>query len=336
MRRLSGKIASIGLCENDWLRLTGDDHRQVQSMRWSVVMRLILLAAMMCGVAAGAQAADLSDLPILRGAVTDSGSHSRRNWDGWYAGGQVGYTSADMDFSHSVKTLTNFMLRNSVLEDPVSQWSLLSKNHAQATGFGGFVGRNWQWDEVVVGVEANYNYMNSLASSSTNSMSLNIVNPAGENTPAGHTHTYSTTLSGTASLQIKDVVTFRGRAGWVAGDFLPYMFGGLAVGRVDTARAATVSYTKFDDYDQTTQSVVGGVLVSTTTHIKQQIGAGSVSAAEHRTNSFVAGWTAGLGTEYNLWGNLFMRAEWEYVRFMSVKDTSFSTNNVRAGLGYKF
>ena len=303
-------------------------------------MRRFLLAAMMCGVAAGAQAADLSDLPILRGAVTDGMTHSARNWDGWYAGGQVGYSSADMDFSHSVKTLTNFMLRNSVLQDPVSQWSLLSKNHAQATGFGGFVCRNWQWDQVVLGVEANYNYMNSLASSSTNSMSLGIVNPTGENPPAGHTHTYDTTLTGSASLQIKDVVTFRGRAGWAAGDFLPYMFGGLAVGRVDTARSATVSYTKWDDYDQTNQTTVifNGVPVTTTTttHITSQIGAGSVSNAEHRTNSFVAGWTAGLGTEYNIWGGLFMRAEWEYVRFMSVKDTSFSTNNVRAGLGYKF
>ena len=303
-------------------------------------MRRFLLAAMMCGVAAGAQAADLSDLPILRGAVTDGMTHSTRNWDGWYAGGQVGYTSADMDFSHSVKTLTNFMLRNSVLQDPVSQWSLLSKNHAQATGFGGFVGRNWQWDQVVLGVEANYNYMNSLASSSTNSMSLGIVNPTGENPPAGHTHTYDTTLTGRASLQIKDVVTFRGRAGWAAGDFLPYMFGGLAVGRVDTARSATVSYTKWDDYDQTNQTTVifNGVPVTTTTttHITSQTGPVSISNAEHRTNSFVAGWTAGLGTEYNIWGGLFMRAEWEYVRFMSVKDTSFSTNNVRAGLGYKF
>jgi len=46
-----------------------------------------------------------------------------------------------MDFSRSAKGLTNFMLRNSVLQDPVSQWSALSKNHAQATGFGGFVGQ---------------------------------------------------------------------------------------------------------------------------------------------------------------------------------------------------
>ena len=37
-----------------------------------------------------------------------------------------------------------------------------------------------------------------------------------------------------------------------------------------------------------------------------------------------------------LWGNLFMRGEWEYVRFLNVKDITFSTNNVRLGLGYKF
>jgi len=106
MRRLSGKIVPIGTSENDWLRLTGDDQRKFQSMRWSVVMRLILLAAMMmCGVAAGAQAADLSDLPILRGAVTDSLSTSRVNWQGFYIGGQGGYGSSDENFKGSNATM---------------------------------------------------------------------------------------------------------------------------------------------------------------------------------------------------------------------------------------
>ena len=50
----------------------------------------------------------------------------------------------------------------------------------------------------------------------------------------------------------------------------------------------------------------------------------------------MAGWVAGLGMDYMLWRNLFLRGEWEYVRFVSVKDISFSTNNLRAGIGYKF
>jgi opacity protein-like surface antigen len=224
------------------------------------------------------------------------------------------------------------MERNSVLQDPIAQWSLLSKNHAQATGFGGFVGRNYQWDDIVLGVEANYNFINSLASSSTNSMERLIVNPSGETPPVGHTHTYDTTLTGSAALQIKDVITFRGRAGWAGGDFLPYMFGGLAVGRVDAQRSATVSYNKYDDYDTTT-TVAG---VTTTTHHTDFLGSSSQSQSERRNNDFVLGWTAGLGFEYMMWGSLFMRAEWEYLHFLSVKDIAFSANNLRFGVGYKF
>ncbi len=297
-------------------------------------MRRLVLAAMMFGAVSGARAADMPD--FLRGSI--SSAPPTRNWAGWYAGGQVGYTSAEMDFSHSVKALSNFTLRNTVLQEPVSQWSLLSKNHAQAAGFGAFVGRNYQWDDLVFGVEANYNYMTSLSSSSANSMRLNIVNPTGEIPPSGHTYTYDTSLEGSASLQVKDVVTFRGRAGWAVDDFLPYIFGGLAVGRVDVARSATVAYSKFDTYSVPSISIVNGAAVVTGTTLRTDpLGSQSYPAAtEHRTNSFVAGWTAGLGMEYNLWGNLFVRAEWEYVRFMSVKDTSFSTNSARAGLGYRF
>jgi outer membrane immunogenic protein len=235
--------------------------------------------------------------------------------------------------SHAPQSQTNFMLRNSVLQAPVSDWQLLSRNHAQTTGFGAFVGRNYQWDDLVVGVEANYNYMSSLSSSSTNSMTLSIVNPAGENPPAGHTHTYVTTLSGNASLQVKDVVTLRGRAGWATGNFLPYMFGGLAVGRVDAARTASVSYDKYDDYDVVIQNGPNTITV----HQQDYLGSNAYPVSvERRTNSFVAGWTAGLGVEYMLWGNVFMRGEWEYVQFLKVKDMSFSTNNVRLGMGYKF
>ena len=295
-------------------------------------MRRFLLAAVMFGAVPGAQAADLPDLPVLRGSFPEGLSTATRNWDGWYAGGQIGYTSGDMDFSHSVKSLTNFIERNSVLQAPLADWAVLSKNHAQASGFGAFVGRNWQWEDLVFGLEANYNYLTNLQSSSTNSLTRLIVNPAGENPPAGHTHTYVTTLAGSAGLQLKDVATFRGRAGWSTGDALPYLFGGLAVGRVDVARAVTVSFNKFDDFD-TTQTVG---LVTTTTRNTVFLGSSSQSSQERRSNSFVAGWVAGLGMEYMLWGNMFMRGEWEYVRFLSVKDISFSTNNLRVGIGYKF
>jgi outer membrane immunogenic protein len=296
-------------------------------------MRRFLLAAMVFGAASGAQAADLSDLPILRGSLPGGLSTATRNWDGWYAGGQVDYSSANMDFSQSVVGLTNSIFRNSVLQVPTSQFSLLNKANVQGTGFGAFVGRNYQWDDLVFGFEANYNYMTSFAGSSSASLGpLQIVNPTGQVSPPGVTTTYAVKLTGTATAQIKDAVTFRGRAGWATGNFLGYVFGGLAVGRMDVSRTVTSDVTRRDDI--TTTSALG----VTTTVIGPTLPVPSVSQtrSQERTNNFVAGWAGGLGMEYLLWDNVFMRGEWEYVKFLSVMNTPIALNSVRAGLGYKF
>src|SRR5260370_16578093 len=50
-------------------------------------MRRILLAAVMLGAAAGAHAADMPDLPILRGAFTEGPAAAPVYWQGYYIGG---------------------------------------------------------------------------------------------------------------------------------------------------------------------------------------------------------------------------------------------------------
>jgi len=299
-------------------------------------MRGFLLAVVMIGAVSTAQAADMPDLSVLRGSVPPSLSSATRNWDGWYAGGQVGYTSSSMDFSQTVVGLTNFIFRNSVLQQPTSTWSLLNKNSPQGTGFGAFAGRNYQYDDLVFGFEANYVYLNKLASSSTSSISLGIVNPPGSSPPPNHTYTYETSLTGTAALQIKDVVTLRGRAGWATGNFLPYLFGGVAVGRMDVSRSVTTNVVLRDDATETVTDQFGNTTTINLPPVFSNIPSLSQSDSEERTNSFVAGWTAGLGMEYMLWGNVFMRGEWEYIKFLSVKNTSVSMNSLHAGIGYKF
>jgi opacity protein-like surface antigen len=296
-------------------------------------MRRFLLAAVMFGAASGAQAADLSDLPILRGSFPGGLSTATRNWDGWYAGGQVDYSSANIDFSQSVVGLTNSIFRNSVLQQPTSQFSLLNKANIQGTGFGAFVGRNYQWDDLVFGLEANYNYMNRFAGSSVGSIGpLQIVNPTGQVSPPGVTTTYAVKLTGTAAAQIKDAITFRGRAGWATGNFLPYVFGGLAVGRMDVSRTVTSAVTRRDDITSTDAFGVITTVIGPTLPVPSV----SQTRSQERTNNFVVGWTGGLGLEYLLWGNVFMRGEWEYVKFLSVMNTPIAMNSVRAGIGYKF
>jgi opacity protein-like surface antigen len=291
------------------------------------------LAVVMFGAVSGAQAADMPD--FLRGSIP--AAPVTRNWDGWYVGGQVDYSSAHEDFSRTTLSLTNTIFRNSVLQDPVSQFNVLPKIDVQGSGFGAFVGRNYQWDDLVFGVEANYTYLTNLSSSVLGTLGpLAIPSPAGTTAPPGHTYTYNVTLAANAALQIKDVLTFRGRAGWATGNFLPYVFGGLAVGRMDIARSVSSTVTRRDDSFATVVDAFGNVTTIPTGSVTLPIPQQSLAVKEERTNSFVAGWTGGLGMEYMLWGNVFMRGEWEYIKFLSVKDTVVTLNSVRAGIGYKF
>ena len=64
-------------------------------------MRRLLLVAVMFGAASVAQAADMPDLPFLRGSFTEGLSASRPNWQGFYVGGQAGYGSSDAKFAGS-------------------------------------------------------------------------------------------------------------------------------------------------------------------------------------------------------------------------------------------
>jgi outer membrane immunogenic protein len=293
-------------------------------------MRRVLLAVTMFGVASGAQAADMPD--FLRGSIPAEPTPTR-TWDGWYAGGQVGYASTNTDFSQSLVGLTNFIYRDSVLEGPTSQLSALGKSNSQGTGFGAFVGRNYQWDDLVFGVEANYNYFNSLKGSSASSIGpLQYSFPPGQFTNANDTPTFTVTLKGDATVQIKDAITFRGRAGWATGNFLPYIFGGLAVGRVDIQRNVTSATTRRDDISTTDLLGNTTITIGPTLAVPSQ----SLTQAQERTNDFVVGWTGGVGMEYVLWNSVFLRGEWEYIKFLSVMNTSITLNSVRAGIGYKF
>ena len=143
-------------------------------------MRRILLAMMVCGAAAGAQAADLSDLPILRGAVTDGLTTSRVNWQGVYIGGQAAYGTSNMNFTGSTKTVAARLMSGLEMENvqQISSWPIMGKVSTHGEGFGGFLGYNSQWSDVVVGVELNYMH-GKFGGSQTDSMSRFFTLPSG-------------------------------------------------------------------------------------------------------------------------------------------------------------
>lgn len=284
-------------------------------------MRLILLAAMMCGVAAGAQAADLPDLPILRGAVTDGMTTSKVNWQGFYIGGQGSYGSSDENFANSNANMLAALLdHRSIQEMQVAQWNLgLGKQSLRSSGYGGFTGYNWQWTDVVIGVEASYQHGTF---GGTANASRGLV--SGSALSDGMFH--AVTVNSSSAISISDMATLRGRAGYAAGSFLPYAFAGIALGNADITRSVTIQ----DNFAPT----FAGAISPCPTNGGGPPFCVTSTATQAQHNHLVYGYSGGVGVDVNLIGGLFMRAEWEYARFTSAVDTSINT--VRAGLGYKF
>jgi outer membrane immunogenic protein len=288
-------------------------------------MRRHLLIAVMFGAISGAQAADMPD--NLRGSIPPTLSTSSVNWQGYYIGGQGGYGSADENFTGS-KMFTDPLFRamyapNSSLlaADPIIGGSVplsplvFGKATARTSGYGAFAGYNSQWDDVVIGIEASYLHGDFGGSSTV--IQRNPPNPLQPSLPLADGYDHRITSISTAAISISDMATFRARAAYVYGCFLPYMFGGFAVGNADVSRTAS-----FVDMTTPSSAAVLPKPDSTATLIQSL------------HNHLIYGYTFGLGVDINLIGGLFLRAEWEYIRFAATVDTS--VNTARAGLGYKF
>ncbi|HEY0236156.1 MAG TPA: outer membrane beta-barrel protein [Afipia sp.] len=272
----------------------------------------MLLVVVLAGSARVAQAADMPDFSNmpLRGPI----SSGPVNWQGYYVGGQAGYGSGDMNFSGSNQGLIAKALGpNNILQDVVSSVAEANgKVSVRQTTFGGFVGYNGQWDDVVLGFEANYMHGKFSAASTAAPVPLTYVTPFSD----GRYHTVG--LVSSQSVSITDMGTLRARAGYVVGNFLPYVFGGLSLGRADISSNVTIT-------DRSAANFADSSTAPRTTY----------AATDSTSGKMLYGYSAGLGTEVMLAGNLFGRVEWEYLRFVNA-GADVNINTVRGGIGYKF
>jgi outer membrane immunogenic protein len=254
---------------------------------------------------AGAVAADMPE--FLRGSFSPSSTR----WDGFYVGGQAAYLSGGADFGNATQPLVAYILRNTFIEDTfgVSNWTTLGRRDANSTGFGAFIGYNAQWDDVVLGLEANYTKTNWMALSS-DSISRHM--------DSGVTR-YAATVDASSSIKLIDYTSIRGRAGYVMGHFMPYGMVGLVVGRADIMKSATVTETE----TTISSGAVTGVL-------------GPTTDTDNQSGKFIYGYSAGLGLDMALTPNIFVRGEYEYVQFFGLGGLKYYLNTARAAVGLKF
>jgi opacity protein-like surface antigen len=257
---------------------------------------------------------------FLRGSYSPSSTR----WDGFYVGGQAGKTFGTADYSNATGSMVSYMLANTELQGIVSDWTTLSKSSTGGPSFGGFIGYNFQWDDVVLGAELNYNRM-SLETGARDTVGPILI--PGASLPDGSTVLYSVTETSSASVVIHDIATARARAGWAFDRFLPYGFAGLAVGRADVSRFATLAGSTITTTSPGPPPVPNPPGCLCLPRDPQSLSQDGLIAY---------GFTAGLGVEVALMQNLFVRAEWEFIEFPNIADFRVSVNSARVGVGLKF
>ena len=267
-----------------------------------------LLAALSLAGPTAARAADL-DYDFLRGPEYDPPvAVTTIDWSGVYLGGHGGWSRA------SEKSATSFSLiaNTASIKHPDADLdsygisTLSSQTRRKGDGsFGAFIGYNFQFDDIVVGVEADYTKFD-----------LNVASvDAAKREPTPFSNgLYTIGVSGT---KIQDFGTIRGRAGYAFGNFLPFVTGGIAIGR---ARVFDNLISQAYSYAQPSGLTQFGA-------------ATSYGSAKTKT---IGGITFGGGIEYAITTNVLLRAEYQYVHFDDFEQHKSDIKTVRGGAAVKF
>jgi outer membrane immunogenic protein len=275
----------------------------MRRMRW-LVCGLVLMAQ-------PAGAADLSEM-FLRGSQTVISSPGGVNWEGVYAGGHFGRAWSGTNFANSTASLVAFMLRNTTIENEqqVSNWTTLGKADTNGSSYGGFIGYQTQWEGAVIGVEVGYSRTDMHTSSSDTMRRM-------FSTTDGYTNDVE--VEATSAVRFTDYGTLRARGGWAYGNFMPYAFAGLAIGRADVTRSARV--------------IAQG---SDLTAAGRPPYFADLNKTEAKTGQFAYGYTGGIGMDWAMTQNIFLRAEYEYIYFGAFNDLKQTLQTARIGAGVKF
>lgn len=271
-------------------------------MRW-VICALVVLALPTSAFAA--------DLDILRGSEP-VGPGTYFNWSGFYFGGQIGLADVNADFANSTSGPIAYALRESALEltsQPSALVALGTLSHYD-TAFGGFAGFNSQWQDLMLGIEANYN----LAAHMMNAPSSPIER---SNFSDGLGNTYTVGISATGAISSLNYGSVRARAGWIVGNFMPYGFAGVALGVADINVTANVCIQK-EPPDACSNTAI------------------FFTATGGRNTAMLYGFVVGGGMDVALTHHLFLRGEWDYTQFAAFDSIPIAIYSARLGAAVKF
>ena len=128
--------------------------RRTSSDRIGGLRTSLTALALMLAAPAGAFAADMPDLAAR---LLHADLHPLGGILFWRTDPERPWGSGDL--GNADNSLVSYMLANTELQSNVTNFTTLPKSVTGGASYGGFIGYNWQWDDVVLGAELNYNHM---------------------------------------------------------------------------------------------------------------------------------------------------------------------------------
>lgn len=236
------------------------------------------------------------------------------NWTGYYVGVNAGYGWGDGGGDGTVFPSLIPLAPGWVIDAPPAGPFGFSIGDPKG-GFGGIqIGRNWQFDRFVYGIEADFDFGNIKGDGST-PIRFDVNDPD------------DGIFVGTATLtqKLNWFGTLRGRLGYDLNPLLIYVTGGLAVGHIKSTL----------DLTGATYSTGGGTPVF--------VGATSGSAS---TSSTHLGFALGAGGEWMIARNWSLRGEYLFVSFSNsgslsvpgatAESLGMDVHMARAAINYRF
>lgn len=282
------------------------------------LLSCLLAATALAGVSS-AYAADL-DYGVLRGPEEEYVAPVL-DWSGFYIGGHGGYSSANFSTARAFQDPIGRILAHTIdeAEFALSSWLAPADVRAQTGSYGAIAGYNMQFDDFVLGVEADYTH-SVLRGGSADHISRYYT------TSDGYFNTAN--LSGLTHTSLTDYGTIRARAGYAIGSFLPFVTGGAAFGRAMVSDAVAVDVSGYDKITADANLKDGTHLPVGTHNILRT----TVKSGERYTFGF----SAGAGLDYAVTSNIVLRAEYQYIQFNDFDSHKINLNTVRAAAIVKF
>jgi outer membrane immunogenic protein len=299
-------------------------------MRWWV-------SALLIAMACPALAADYDDSwlrgPQVIGAAPTPPPRLYRIWAGVYGGAQVGEDFSGVDLRQVPNTAIQSAISQdailTILAAPVAGMPALPQVNTNGPSYGGFIGYNWQIDDVVFGAELNVNR------SDLHQTAANSVTKAYWVNNGGNLYNTSVYTNSQVSIDMSDYFTMRGRLGWAFGNFLPYVVAGVAFAQVDTTTKFDVGYSGVCVNITSTTCNLAGFGPPPPPPIYQKIG-GDYPFNNVSHGKYQIGFDAALGMDYMLTRYAFVRGEVEYLNFQYPSEIRLNTISTRIAVGLKF